>query len=624
MMHKFPTLLAALLLALVAPAVMAQPGNTDEQLAAQYFQQGDHEKAALYYTKLYKQQPTPHFYEQLYKSLTTLRRYDEAEKLVKEQLRRSDDEGRYLVDLGALYKLQDEPARAEQQFDKAIKGMKADQHAVRQLANAFSRVNELDRALATYEKGRKLVGNAATNFDYEIANLHAMRGDMPRMIGSYLDLIGSNPAYLQSVQNALARYIDFTATDARTELLRTELLRRIQKDPGNTLYPDMLIWVYLQQGDLNGAFVQSRAMDKRFNEGGTRLMELAGIAVTNKDWETATKCYDHVIALGPTNPNHLDARLGRVEAMDKRVTASAQPAAADLQALEQAYNSVLTELGTNAGTASLLAGLAHLKAYHLNDRASAIVLYEELTTMPGLDRKKQAAYKLDLGDVHVLDGDIWEASLLYSQVDLAYKQDVLGHEARLRNARVSFHAGDFLWAKAQLDVLKNSTSKLIANDAMELSLLITDNLGTDSVSPSLSLFASAQLLTVQHRYDEAVAVLDSLQRTFPMSPLADDVLFQRYRIAHARGQHEQAAALLLKVIELHPNEILLDNAMYDLARLYETDLPDKEKAMHWYEKLMLEQSGSIFAPDARNRFRHLRGDHDNLDTPEQRFLNGTP
>ncbi len=623
MIRSTLVLLGTLALFAWARPVQAQPGNPDEQLAAQYFQQGDHEKAALYYAKLYKGQPTPYYYEQLYKCYTALRAYDEAEKLVKEQIRRSDDEPRYMVDLGALMKLQDQTAKAEQQYDKAIKALKADQNAVRQLANAFTRVNEYDRALATYEKGRKIINNAGFSFDYEIANLHALRGDMPRMISSYLDLIGGNPAYLQSVQNALARYIDFSSTDSRTELLRTELLRRIQKDPQNTLYPDMLIWVYLQQGDLEGAFVQSRAMDKRFNEGGERMMELAGMALTNKNWDIATRCYQYVIALGADNQNHLAARLGLVEAMDKRITASSAPALADLQALEREYTSVLSELGASPGTATLVAGLAHLKAYYLNDRPGAIMLLEELTNMPGLDKKKQAGYKLDLGDVYVLGGDIWEASLLYSQVDLEYKQDMLGHEARLRNAKVSFHAGDFLWAKAQLDVLKNSTSKLIANDAMELSLLITDNLGTDSVSPPLSFFARAQLLTFQHRYDEAVAVLDSLDTTFPMSALADDVLYQRYRIAYARHQYEQAAGFLEKVVELYPNEILVDNAMYDLGRLQELDLKDKEKAKAWYEKLMFEQPGSIFAPDARLRFRHLRGDHDNLDTPEQRFLNGS-
>ncbi len=230
--------------------------------------------------------------------------------------------------------------------------------------------------------------------------------------------------------------------------------------------------------------------------------------------------------------------------------------------------------------------------------------------------------KLDLGDIHVLDADIWEASLLYSQVDLDYKQDILGHEARLRNAKVSFYSGDFLWAKAQLDVLKASTSKLIANDAMELSLLITDNIGTDTLNSPLVLFANAQLLTYQHRYDEALLTMDSVNLQFPLNSLGDDILYERYRIAYARHQYDTAATFLQKVLEQFPSDILVDNALLDLGRLYEDKLNDKEKAKGYYEKLLFEQSGSIFVPEARDRFRRLRGDHENLNTPEEKFLNG--
>ncbi|MFT3884816.1 MAG: tetratricopeptide repeat protein [Flavobacteriales bacterium] len=614
-------LLSLLLLVFAMPQAFAQPGM-DEQLAAQYFQQGDHEKAILYYEKLYKKQPTTYYYEQLYKSYSALKRFDEAEKLVKEQMRRQDKDPRFLVDLGALYKLEGEDQKAAQQYEKALKNLPADQNSVRQLATAFTKANELDLALATYEKGRKLLRNEAANFNYEIAGIHAAKGDINAMVASYMDLLEANPSYLQHVQNALGRYVDFAAKDARSDIVRTELLRRIQRDPQNALFQEMLIWMYLQQKDLTSAFVQCKAMDKRFNEGGQRLMDLGGIAVTNKDWPTATKCYEYVIALGSNGVNHTAARLGLIEAMDANVTGQSDPPKAQVTALEQQYRTTITELGVQPGTVGLLKGLARLQAYYLNDVNGAIATLEQAINTPGLDPQTQARLKLDLGDVHILQGDIWDASLLYSQVDLDFKQDVLGHEARLRNAKVSFYAGDFLWSKAQLDVLKASTSKLIANDAMELSLLITDNLGADSNSVPLKLFAHAQLLTFQHRYDDALRTLDSLGTGFPMHSLGDDVLYERYRIAYARHQYPEAAGYLEKVIELYPNDILVDNAMLDLGKLYENELNDKEKAKGWFEKLLFQQSGSIFVPEARDHFRRLRGDHDNLDTPEQKFLNG--
>ena len=268
----------------------------------------------------------------------------------------------------------------------------------------------------------------------------------------------------------------------------------------------------------------------------------------------------------------------------------------------------LSELGLNKNTLELLRDRAHLKAYFLNQHEEAIALLEEGLALPGIDTKTMAQLKLDLGDVYLISGNIWEASLLYSQVDLDFKYDVMGHEARLRNARVSFYSGDFLWAQAQLDVLKASTSKLIANDAMELSLRITDNLGVDSNSVPLSYFARAELLRVQHRYDESLVVLDSLDLAFPMHSLGDDVLYERFRIAYARRRFTEAATYLEKVLELYPLDILVDNALLDLGELYEDVLKDPEKAKSYYEKLLFEQTGSIFVPEARERYRRLRGD----------------
>ncbi len=607
------SLLLLLLLAVFAPPAFAQPG-TDEQLAAQYFQQGEYERALLYYDKLYRQQPTEYYYEQLFKCHVNLQHTEAAMKLVKDQARRNSGDPRYPIDMGSLYRSAGEDEKAAKEFDKGMKLMRPDQGSVRQVASAFIRVNEQDLALEAYERGQKML-KGEISFQFEIANLFAEKGDVPRMVNAYMDVLTANEAYIQAVQNALSRYMDFSVADNRTEVLRTELLRRIQRDPQRNIFQELLIWMYIQQKDLTAAFVQSKAMDKRFEEGGIRLMDLARIAESNKDYATAFKCYEYVVALGRNDGNYLLARIGAVRARYTELTEQAEPTLLDLNDLDQRMGNTLSELGMNKTTIDLLRDRAHLKAYFLNQHAEAIALLSEGMALPGIDPKAQAQLKLDLGDVYLISGNIWEASLLYSQVDLDFKYDVMGHEARLRNARVSFYSGDFLWAQAQLDVLKASTSKLIANDAMELSLRITDNLGVDSNSVPLSFFARAELLRVQHRYDESLVVLDSLDIAYPMHSLGDDVLYERFRIAYARRRFTDAAPFLEKVLELYPLDILVDNALLDLGKLYEDVLKDPEKAKTYYERLLFEQTGSIFVPEARDRYRRLRGDK--LDAPPE-------
>ena len=607
-------------LLLLIPALLllaranAQPG-TDEQLAAQYFQQGEFAKAVLYYERLYKLQPTDYYYEQLLKSLVGVPELEAAQKLVKDRARRNGDDPRYAIDMGRVLELLGEKDKSQKEYERALKIMRGDQNSVRSTANAFQAYNKIDLALAAYEKGQR-VASDGMGYAFEIANLHGLRGDMPKMVAAYMDLLAMNEGYAQAVQNNLSRHFEFDAADPHTEVLRTELLRRIQRDPTRAIFPEMLIWMLIQQKDLDGAFVQAKAMDKRLDEGGARLMDLARIAEANSDYGIAFKCYDHVIGLGRNDGNYFSARTGAVHARYLQLTGQPEPLEAELSDLDQRMAATLTDMGLAKHTVSLLRERAHLKAYFLNQPAEAIALLDEGLAMPSIDAKQKAEIKLDLGDLHLISGDIWEASLLFSQVDLDFKHDALGHEARLRNAKVSFYAGDFLWAQAQLQVLKASTSKLIANDALELSLRITDALGADSNDVPLRFFARAELLRVQHLYDQSLATLDSLVAEFPMHTLGDDVLYERYRIALARRRYTEAAGYLEKVLEQYPIDILVDNALLDLGRLYEDVLKDPEKAKGFYEKLLFEQTGSIFVPEARERYRKLRGDAP--DVPEEK------
>jgi len=600
-------LFIALVLIVLAPIrANAQPG-ADEQLAAQYFQSGEYERAILYYEKLFRKQPTAFYYEQLYKSYVGLNDLESAQKLVKDQMKHNKDDPRFLVDLGLIFRKMGDDTKAQKEFDKALKMMGSQQGSIRQVANYFTSANEYDLALQAYERGQKSLGEGQ-NFYYEMAELYAAKGDVQKMVSSYMELLAVNEAYFQQVQNSLSRYMVFDVSDERTNLLRTELLRRIQRDPQRTVYQELLIWMYIQQNDLTAAFVQSKAMDKRFDEGGIRLMDLARIALANKDYSTALKAYEYVLSLGRNDALYLQAKIGSIKVRYDQLTMQPEPVPADLLDLDIRMGNTLTELGLNKNTIELLRDQAHLKAYYLNDRDGAVVLLNRGLNIPGVDPKTQAQLKLDLGDVHLLAGEIWDASLLYSQVDLDYKYDMIGHEARLRNAKVSFYSGNFFWAQGQLNVLKASTSKLIANDAMELSLRITDNLGVDSNSVPLSFFARAELLRFQHRYDEALVVFDSLNTEYPMHSLGDDVLYERYRIAYARNRYAEAGTFLEKLLELYPLDILVDNALLDLGKLYEDKLNDPEKAKGFYERLLFEQTGSIFVPEARDRYRKLRGD----------------
>ncbi len=276
--------------------------------------------------------------------------------------------------------------------------------------------------------------------------------------------------------------------------------------------------------------------------------------------------------------------------------------------MEVQYEAFLAEFGQTKSTATIIAELADLEAFYLNDLDKAIDLLNQMIAFPQIDNKVKSRGKLSLADFYLMKGEIWEATLLYSQVDKDFKDDILGHEARYRNAKLSYYASDFQWAQAQFDVLKASTSKLISNDAIDMSVFIMDNLGLDTTETAMQLYSQSELLVFQNKFDDAFSKLDTLVRDFSDHGLRDDVYYSKAKIYVKKREYPKAVEMYERIIKDHFEEIRADNSIFELAQLYENQLNDPEKAKELYERLFIELSGSTLAVEARKRFRELRGD----------------
>ena len=166
--------------------------------------------------------------------------------------------------------------------------------------------------------------------------------------------------------------------------------------------------------------------------------------------------------------------------------------------------------------------------------------------------------------------------------------------------------GEIEWAKAQLDVLRAATSKMVANDALYLSLLIKDNYDEeDSLDRSLQQFAIASFLVEHHQNERALLFLDSIAGNHS---LTDDVWFLKAKIAKQTGDYNTADNLLANIVFNYPNDLLTDDALFERAQLQEYYLKNSVLAMDLYQQILNDHSDSIYAGEARIRIRQLRGD----------------
>lgn len=583
----------------------AQIGQ-DRQLADQYMNNAEYEKAAQLYDKLMDKDPFG-TYPQYYRCLIAMKDYNEVEKLAKKMFKKQETNLTYLVDLGYVYMQMGQPDKAKVQYDKAIKSMKPDQGQVITLASAFLNKLETDYALQTYLEGRKMM-REIYGFYFETAEVYYQKGNYAAMIEEYLDAVAENPMMQQSVLNVLQSRIGFDPENNRGDLLRTALLRRIQKTPEKTEFPEMLIWYFIQQKDFDSAFIQAKAIDKRMKEDGSRVLSIGSMAASNLNYDAAIKCYQYVIEKGKDNPNYIPARMELLNTYNKKITEENIYTKADLLKLEADYELTLNELGRSAKTAGLIKGLAHLRAFYLDKIDTAITDLEEAIDFPGISNQTKADCKLELGDIYLFSGNVWDSDLLYAQVDKDFKHDALGQEAKFRGARLDYFRGDFLWAQAQLDVLKSATSQLIANDALSLSLLISDNMGLDSTTDALMLYARADLLSYRNKNDEALVLLDSLHILYPNHSLVDDAWYKEAQIMDQKRNYAAEDSLYGKILAYDSASVIADDALYQRALLHETKLNDKAKALELYQDLIVKYPGSVFVVESRKKYRALRGD----------------
>lgn len=582
--------------------------NMDDKLAMQFYEQKQYEKAVVYFDKLYDKLPDA-YYTYYFKCLLETKDYKTAEKITKKQIKRNDANSHLYVKLGLVYKLMGNPDKEKDQYNKAIKEVIPEQNTVFALAHAFEDEALYDYAIEVYKKGRKQT-SASYPYYYEIAELYKKKGDLKAMVNEYLDAIEFRESELYTAQANLQQSLGYDDKNGgfNNPILKQELQKRIQQKSDKTIFSEFLIFILNQQKDFEGSFVQSKALDKRQKSDGTRLMELAKLCVSNENYVVAEKCYQYMISKGKDNPYYDVAVIEKLNANYLQITNQPNPNTAEVLTLNTNIETTIKEYDISNLTLPLIKKSALLKAYYLNKPQEAIQSLEEVITQYTFDKNIVAEIKLDLGDMNLLIGNIWDASLLYSQVEKDFKYETVGQSAKFRNAKLSYYASDFKWAKSQCDVLKGATSKTIANDALDLSLIITDAIGVDTNAVPLSMFASAELLVLQHQYDRALARLDSINLIFTEHTLGDDIYYKKADIYKRTNRYAEAAKMYENVLEFYPTELYGDDALFKEAELYERYLNDKEKAKQLYQDMLTKYPGSIYVVEARKRYRDLRGD----------------
>lgn len=581
--------------------------QAQEQLANEYFKSGEYEKAAVIYNNVYKQSQNKYHFTLYIKSLLYSDSYDDAIGALNTYLKKKPQDTDMMVWEAYALEKSGKLEKAEEMYDDVLKKAGSNIYNVSTVANAFIEIGKYENAIKVYESGIPIAQNKSVYF-HQIGYVYSLMGEVNKMTEYFVKALIANPddIELANIKNSFSRI--FSNKDFQS--LESMLIKSIQDNPDNLMLIDLLSWVYIQSGNYEKAYRQITALDRRYGEDGRKVYSLAEDAIRAEQPAMAAKSYKYIIDNKDVNSAYfLKSASNYLTIMSNLIKLDTTLTSDNLVELEQYYNKFIEIFGISSRSSSLILGLAELKALYMNQTDEAIKLLEDFINRSNIDTENKAKAKLALGDYYLIKGEVWEASLLYSQVDKSFVEGELGEIARYKNGKLYYFDGDFEWSQIIFDILKPATSRMISNDAIETSVFITETMGEDSISVPLQMFSSAELLIFQNKFDEAMSRLDSINFLFPENNLEDDIWYQKAEIFKKLKKFDLAKKMYEQIIEKFPTELKADNAIFELANLYEKVYHDMEKAKQLYEKLFIDYPFSTLAIESRKKFRQLNGEN---------------
>lgn len=597
--------------------------DPQERLAIQYYQNGEYEKAREIFKPIYEKNNSSYIYIYYYQVLVEMQNYKELEKVAKNQHRKFPKVQRYVIDLAYAYEVSGNTAKAIKEYEAAIKNVPNVATSYRELYSAFLNKAKRDYAMETLLRGRKQLGDPKL-FSKELTNLYLQLKLYDNVIDEAISLLADDDAkYMETAEQNLQNLLMDDEDGQRYLKIKSRLQETIQRHPNNQSYVSLLYWIYQLNKDYSSALILAKSIDKKRANDGATVYTLSRSMTKNREYDLAMEALKYVISKGESSSYYYSAKYDLLNIKYQKLVSTFPIDLNEAKALEKEYQEVLDENGVHEGTSDVVHKYAHLLAFFVNKPDQAINLLDTAIRYADRDIKEKALYKLDKADILLHKGDVWDATLLYSQIDKDLPNDTIGHLAKFKNAKLSFYIGEFAWAESQLDILRAATTKLIANDAMYLSFVISDNLEeeeeeeeednalfTDNQTDNMALryFARADFLIFQNKDEEAMKYLDSVLVAAPFGQLNDDVYYLQAQMLIRQKDYFTAETLLKKIIDVYSFDLLADDATFLLAELYEYYMKDIPQAMEMYKKLLKDHSDSIYAVDARKRFRALRGD----------------
>ena len=576
--------------------------QSDSQLAYTYYQAKEYDKAAEKFLKLYERTHSANFLDYYIICLINGKEYDKAEDTLKKLLKTDDSNKDFLIDLGYIYQQQGKTNKSEECYGKAIKKIIPQNTAIINLANKFKNIREYSWAIKTYQQGRILLKKPDA-FLKELGDCYLMERDYEQMMPLFVRSLELNPGSINNITAQLSFARSNDIVNSIDPVIEKTLKSLCQKTDYLPVFDELAVWYNLQVRNYPQALRHAILLNNKSENKLHIFLNIALDAVNNKAFTQATEAYQKILDKGKENNSfYLPARKGILTCRYEQLRQSPAERSDYLQ-IAGNCEKYMQEFGYTPTNIDILSLLAELYAYRLQQPDSADRLLDKAIRIPRLNPNTLSQLKSQRADLLTFMDNPWEATILYTQLEKANPNNDIGYEAKLKKAMLAYYAGDLLWAKAQFDVLKGATSKLISNDAIQMSHFIHMNYEAEGDNRDLEKMGRTEYLLYKQQFQEVLPRLDSL--IGHCSPgISDYATLQKGRSLCACFQDEEAAKLLSELKDRSEQVYIKAEALFQLAGLKRKQ-KELQQAKELYRLLVTDYSGSVYSIEAAKLYRDL-------------------
>lgn len=602
------------------------------RLAIRLEQQGHFDQALRIYRYLSDQDPeTSRYYQRYTNLLFRLEKYTELEQAIQNYLSHKPDDQQAVIDLGRMYYLRGDTARATTFWDRKLEQFKYSKSFYRALFNAqisLGRMTPAERVILearTYYEDDRL-------FALELAGFYRQRGLYRPSAREFLAYARHHQNLYRHVTNQILRFpsdsVVFKDVDS---LIVSEIERGINEIQIRRLRAEWL-FKFHRYDTARDEVMRIEALQ---NYTGDEILDFAQDLLKEQRYRWAERVYSDILAQPQLNKLYPQALLGLARALEKEVYSGQEmnpfnyfypgnvffstdyiygvrTDEARIQAAFGIYDSLATSEVRSPFSAQAQFRLAEIRYRVIRDFDGAYRLYQQVIRNTR-DRSLRHNCYLRMGQLSLARGDPEQAVAFFGKQARRFEGSDIEKQFRIYQLMAEYFQG-------RLDSLERRKSELLGllgiqheqfNDVMEFFNFIEQYYQDRNAreQPAFRDFIRAELLIKQNKLSEARALLVDITERFSDDPAILQPV--RYRLAQLYcyfDDYDSAAELVQNL--LGPDSDLGDDAAFMLAELNRGLRRDDRQAAYWYEQILQKYPNSLHYDQARKQLRALQRKYD--------------